>query len=400
VADPPLAVALGLGAAHTVVVLIPGLRFAYDNPGLHLMLETGEGLIAALLAYLAAGRFRLTGRVQHLAMAWAFSVMAVVNLVLSAGPLAIAGSRPAGALTWIAVGLRLVAIAFLCLASLTRARRAPPGRPLTKALLVMTGVVAVTVLVAAVAADAWLHEAVDPTTPPRAAEGPGAGAHPVVSGIQLLALALYAAAGAGFTRQSRREADELLRWLGAGAALAAFARLHYFLFPSLYSNWVYTGDALRLGSYLFFLVGATREISAYWTDQARLAAIEERRKLARDLHDGLTQELAFIRSQTAAMAGGTVIPGMAGHLAAAAERALDESRHAIEALADTTSSPWPTSSARRLLMWSSAPAPPSSWTSNPRLRFRWPRGTPWYGWCGKPRPTPCATVRRPPWSCG
>lgn len=56
--------------------------------------------------------------------------------------------------------------------------------------------------------------------------------------------------------------------------------------------------------------------------------------MARDLHDGLTQELAFIRSQTAAMATGTVIPGMAGHVAAAAERALDESRHAVEALSD------------------------------------------------------------------
>ncbi len=334
ISDLPLLTALAIGAAHTLVVtLLPGLRLAYDNPALHLTLETAEGLIAALLAYLAAGRFRSTGRVQHLAMAWAFSVMAVVNLFLSAGPIAVLGSRPVGAVTWVAIGLRLVAIAFLCVASLTRTRLALRGRPLMRALLVMTGAVALTVVLAAVVADAWLQEAIDPTRPPTGNQ-PGAGAHEVVTAVQIVALGLYAAAAAGFTRQSRKEGDELLRWLGAGAALGAFARLHYFLFPSLYSNWVYTGDLLRLGSYLFFLVGATREISAYWSDQARLSAVEERRRLARDLHDGLTQELAFIRSQTAAMAGGTVIPGMAGHLAAAAERALDESRHAIEALSD------------------------------------------------------------------
>ncbi|HEV2767041.1 MAG TPA: sensor histidine kinase [Acidimicrobiales bacterium] len=333
-ADPPLVAALAIGGIHTVVVsLLPSLRLAYDNPALHLTLETAEGLIAALLAYLAAGRFRSTGRVQHLVMAWAFSVMAVVNLFLSAGPITILGSRPVGAVTWVAIGLRLVAIAFLCVASLTRTRLAPRGRPLMKTLLVMTGAVALTVALAAVVADAWLQDAIDPTRPPTGDQA-GAGAHGVVTAVQVVALGLYAAAAAGFTRQSRKEGDELLRWLGAGAALAAFARVHYFLFPSLYSNWVYTGDLLRLGSYLFFLVGGTREISAYWSDQARLSAVEERRRLARDLHDGLTQELAFIRSQTAAMAGGTVIPGMAGHVAAAAERALDESRHAIEALSD------------------------------------------------------------------
>lgn len=58
--------------------------------------------------------------------------------------------------------------------------------------------------------------------------------------------------------------------------------------------------------------------------------------MARDLHDGLAQELAFIRSQTAAMAAGTVIPGMEQHLSAAAERALAESRRAVDVLSGTT----------------------------------------------------------------
>ena len=98
--------------------------------------------------------------------------------------------------------------------------------------------------------------------------------------------------------------------------------MNYFLFPSLfyYSTFVYTGDLLRFGSYLCFLVGAAREVDRYWHDQTRLAAVEERRRLARDLHDGLTQELAFIRSQAADMAAGVAVPGIARYVAEAADR--------------------------------------------------------------------------------
>lgn len=40
VADPSMAAALAIGGAHTlVVILLPGLRLAYQNPALHLTLE-------------------------------------------------------------------------------------------------------------------------------------------------------------------------------------------------------------------------------------------------------------------------------------------------------------------------------------------------------------------------
>ncbi|HEV2068209.1 MAG TPA: hypothetical protein VGR26_00275, partial [Acidimicrobiales bacterium] len=204
-ADAPLAIAMTVGAIHSLAVtLLPGLRLAYDKPALHLTLETAEGLIAALLAYLAAGRFRSTGRVDQLAMAWAFSVLALVNLFLSAGPIAVLGSRPGGMVTWVAVGLRLVAIGSLCLASLSTTRLAPRGRALAKPLLVTTGAVAVTVALAAVAADAWLRGAIDPTTPPNGGQA-GSGAYLVVATVQLVALGLYVGAAAGFSRQGRRE---------------------------------------------------------------------------------------------------------------------------------------------------------------------------------------------------
>lgn len=325
------AIAGGAGLTLLVVVL-PFARFAYENPALHLALETGEGLIAALLAYLWAKRHRATERLQHLALAWVFSILAFANLFLSAGPLVSGRGRPGSWLTWATLDLRLVAVIALCAAAFTGGRPSPRGAACRRALLFVTIGTLVGVALAASAAVVWLAEPVGPLLAPDARGRPSSVGHPLVTVVQLLGVGLYAGAAVGFTRQARRQRDELLRWLGAGAVLGAFARVNYFLFPSLYSNFVYTGDVLRLGSYLFFLVGAAREIDAYWRDQARLAAVEERSRLARDLHDGLAQEFAFIHSQTAAMAAGMAVPGMEQHLSAAAERALVESRRALEAL--------------------------------------------------------------------
>lgn len=334
--DRPLQFALLSGGLLTLVVTVsPLVRFAYDNLSLHVALETGEGLIGGLLAYLAVQRFRAKGNTRDAVLAWTFTVLAVTNLVLSAVPVVALGSRPGGTLTWAVAGLRLCGAAGLCAAAYVhRAERPTAGRVLPW-LVWGTGAVAVVVAASAYGAGTFLADAVDPFLSPEASGRPRVVGHPVVLTIQVLAMALFAAAAVGFKRQERGGGDELLRWLAAGAVLAAFARLNFFLFPSLYSNWVYTGDVLRLGSYLCFLVGAGREIDAYRRDQTRLAVVEERRRMARDLHDGLVQELSFIRSQAAAMAGGVHVADMASHLAAAADRALQESRRAVEALSGT-----------------------------------------------------------------
>lgn len=331
----PTVAALALGVGLTLfVTVLPFMRLAYDNPQLHLALETAEGVIAAHLAYLVLGRYRTTGQLRHLALAWAFGIFGVVNLLLGALPIVTLGTRPAGVLTWAAVALRLVAIGTLCLAGFAGTRLAPQGRAPLTFVGTTTLAVIITVGLLAWAADVVLADAVDPTLSPESSGRPRIVGHPVVLGLQLVALVLFAVAAVKFTSEAQRKADHLLRWLGAGAVLAAFARLNYFLFPSLYSNWVYTGDFLRLGSYLFFVVGAAKELDAYWRDHATLAVFDERRRVARELHDGLAQELAFIRSQTVAMAAGMPLQDMVGHVAAAAERALEESRRAIDTLAD------------------------------------------------------------------
>jgi signal transduction histidine kinase len=122
--------------------------------------------------------------------------------------------------------------------------------------------------------------------------------------------------------------------------LAAFARVHYLLFPSLYSEFVYTGDLLRLGFYLLLLVGAAREVRSYWEARTHAAVLQDRRRMARDLHDGLTQELAYISTQSQRL-GSRPDPAIAGLIRAAAQRAVDEARQAISALSRPPDEPFP-----------------------------------------------------------
>jgi signal transduction histidine kinase len=114
--------------------------------------------------------------------------------------------------------------------------------------------------------------------------------------------------------------------------LAAFARLHYFMFPSLYSEWVYTGDVFRLGFYVLLVIGAAREIARLQRGAAEAAVLEERRRLARELHDGVAQELGFIAVQAERhLAAGRATTELEPVLSAA-RRGVDEARRAIAAL--------------------------------------------------------------------
>ena len=53
-------------------------------------------------------------------------------------------------------------------------------------------------------------------------------------------------------------------------------------------------ELFLLGAYAAILGGAWTESAAYWKRFVQLASAEERRRLARDLHDGLAQDLLYI----------------------------------------------------------------------------------------------------------
>jgi len=337
------AVALGAGVT-ALVIAIPSLRYGPQRPALHVQIATASALVVLLVSLLAAGRYRRSALAADVLLALAFAVLGVSNLVTSAIQAA-TGRSPQDALAWLPVSGRVVAAALLAAAALSRvARDASPvrrggqdprpfARPRRAARLLALASVAAAALLALVLA------ALDPQLPAALGGAAGSSGAPfgpfagdaaaiVLKGGCLL---LVAVAAIGFAVRARRTPDQLSTPLSWGTALLAFAWLNYLLVPSLYVNWFYAGDVLALVAYALLAGGAVAEIRAVQRDRARLAALEERGRVARELHDGVAQEVLYLLGQARRLQARRPGPE-ADRLLAAAERALDQSRSAISAL--------------------------------------------------------------------
>jgi signal transduction histidine kinase len=291
-------------------------------------------IVAIVAALLLHGRFSQSHARNDLVLFYAFATFAVSNFVFSALPAAFARAYPDGVASWAPVTASVLGAGLLCAAAVTD--NAPvPATTRRRLDQLAAAAIAIAVITASVCLSTFGVASANSRFRPGEWSLGVVGDHPELV-LQGLVSVLFFIAGILFTRRAEETRDDLLKWLAAGCIVAGFARLNYFFFPALYSNWIYTGDVLRLAFYLLLFVGATREIASYQRRATQAAVLEERRRMARDLHDGLTQELAYISSQTKRLAALTSeIAGdqvRVDHLVSAAERALDESRRAIAAL--------------------------------------------------------------------
>ncbi len=312
-------------AATAIIALLPELRSVYHWPALHITLETAAALIALLAAFLVVGRLRRHRLLNELVLVAGLAVLALSNLFFVTLPTLLApGPRELtlwDSLTGSAVGALLFAAAAFA------PRRRLEGRRLVLAAG-LTGLIAAALLTGALirilAARLPRGIAVAPPTPP------SLHSYPAVSAVQLVMALLYGLAVAGFLRRSLQLGDEFLGWLAIAAVLATASRINYCLYPALDSGSAYVAEVFRLCFYAVLLMGSIREIQSYWQALSEMAVFEERRRIARDLHDGLAQELAYLARNLDSL-GRDADPQTLRRLRRAVERAQLESRRAIYA---------------------------------------------------------------------
>ncbi|MFL5896141.1 MAG: sensor histidine kinase [Thermoleophilaceae bacterium] len=324
-------IAAALTVATVLIAVVDPLRFAYDSADVHVMIATAVALIGILAAGLILARFLRSGELQDLALTGALVIMSASNLFLSAIPSAF-GELNTNFVAWAPFVGRVVGALVFAFSVAVPDTVVP--QPRRAAWWTVLGGMAVVGLIAAVVA--WLGPGW--SDPMRDAIAPSASDSPYITSdtmqIVLLAVSagLFVVATLGFVNRAERTGDELFGWFALAAPFGAASSINYLLFPSLYPGWVYTGDLFRVGFYMMLAVGAAREIAAWQEQLVEAAASGERRRIARDLHDGLAQELAFVVGQTRSLVAQSGESGTFAHIAAAAERALDESRTAIAAL--------------------------------------------------------------------
>ncbi|HEY1565068.1 MAG TPA: ATP-binding protein [Gaiellaceae bacterium] len=312
--------------ATIAIAFVARLDFAYRAPALHVALETTAAIAASAAAFLFLGRYWRTGFLDELILSAGLALLALSNFSFAALP-AVFDLRTSRASVWSMLFTGALAAVLICIAALLPRRRLIAGR---RWLLTVFG--ATLTLAIAGTVPMFLYHGLLPHG--ITASVPDGGARPSLVGTSQLALALlYLLAALGFTRRHRFTEDELSGWLAIACILSGASRVNYFFHPSLYSNWVYTGDVFRLGFYLALLIGAAREIASYWTSVVAVASLEERRRLARDVHDGLAQEIAFVGRNARLLREQGAEPQLVERILRGVDRAQEESRRLIGALA-------------------------------------------------------------------
>jgi signal transduction histidine kinase len=317
-----VALALMLGAATLTIVLVPSVRLDVEAPNLRPALEAAGVVAAGLTAGIAYVRLALGGERVWLYVSAAFLVVAVSRLVLGVGIPPDRIDVTTASYLWTAARLEMAVLLLLGAVAASRGESEPSPRA-------HYGVVGLGALAVLVAMQTLIWFARD-ALPALAAEGDQSDA---ITGVQAgltvadvtlgsAGAALFLLAAFLFARERSLDARNRT-WLACVLVLAAFSHVHYMLVPTIFSDRISTGDALRLAMSIALLLALFDEIrrtyarerergrelqAAYREEQLRVHELEDvartKAQLLRMLSHELLHPVAAIRALAMGLAVG------------------------------------------------------------------------------------------------
>jgi signal transduction histidine kinase len=320
-----LAVAVMAAAGFTALVfLTPVLEPGARNRALHVALETAGSVVAVLAAVLVYGRFGRSLLRSDLVLTTALVAFAAANLGFSTVPALVSGTPEAPA-AWGGVLARGLAVGLMTAAAFMPPHEVRRPRHATYRWLGACGLA----LAAIAAAVALAGDALPAPVTLGSVPGEALAGHPVITALEGAFMIAFGGAALGFARRAGGSRDDLVAWLAIAAVFGTFARLHYVVYPSVLTDWFAAGDILRLAFFMCLLAGGVAEIRLAQRALTATAVLGERQRIARDMHDGTAQDLAFILQQGRRLAEREPFRAELEQIVTAAGHALDNTRNVL-----------------------------------------------------------------------
>jgi signal transduction histidine kinase len=348
--DRLFAAAIALCAVATVFVIAPGIHGHAVLPTVDLVMDTISAVVCLALLALAWARFRerhVISAAYHaaafLALAAAYAIAVVVSV--QGGATVTGLAVPENVQVLVFAVARLAAACLFVVAGVFVGRPTYGWNPSWILVAPSLGVLAAALVG---------RQFNPPPAPLLLISAPDATGLPHIEPLGALVgvvTGLLYFSGALVSRSlwhgSRAVIDG---WIGVGLVFAGFAELHWILYPSAHPGQVSTADVLRLACSACLLAGLANALRASQRDlrsanleletlrdaEVERAAMEERTRLARELHDGLAQDLWLAKMRAGELIAMDGLPVAARRAAenavAAIDVGLDDAREAVAAL--------------------------------------------------------------------
>jgi signal transduction histidine kinase len=352
-----LATAGALLGATLIPVADPSFNFVIVDRTLDVALTSLTFVAASGLTVLALLRYRETGRAAFHLQATALTLWAAFSFVTMLlilfrldGRVGMTLGLPEQVPIWISAGVR-IAVAVLFLMSAVAAIRGTHGagaHPVRRLFTPIGVVVLLTALlypvrdllpplIDAIGIEMLLSDTADVFALP--------GITNIAIAIVIATVLLILAAVVLYRFSWGRGGPVSDGMTAVGLLMLAAAEVQYAFWPSVYSGLVTLSDFLRLTAYTVLVAGtifdqradlralrkAYAALDRMRATEAERAALEERARLAREIHDGLAQHLWFAKLKLERVMGS--IPEeerpIAGEAAQALDAAIVEARQAL-----------------------------------------------------------------------